>query len=207
MLHVDRMATTAASMNTFGTGKDSKQVVDKVKMNYASAKAANDNNADTGLAAAIHEKAGKQQSITHMLAQMNESYNANRYIVGALGSERRRMDALDGQAKLDLYRLHKYQLDVLYKTRLYRFWTGVAEFTLLVTLLLIAPIALWRGGRLSSRGLAVTEAVGVVLYALVMVALFQRLAMRRTTNWQHMYWRPNEVVRSATDKAGGGADA
>lgn len=129
------------------------------------------------------------QRDTDLLAQMNEAYNANRYIYNAVEGEKARLQRLDKQAKRDLQNAQQSYMMTQYGIRYRGFATGVMMFTTVATLLVLAPVSLWRAGVLSDTVAALVAGVLLFLYACVMVLLFRDVALRRSTNWDQYYWR------------------
>ena len=142
------------------------------------------------------------QKNTDLLAQMNESWNANRYILNSLDKETKRISSLDSQAKRDIYKLRQDELHLSYMGSFYDFGSRAIIFTMFFTLLALIPVALWRADRLN--GLVVIIGVGVlaVLYAIVMLFSFTNVGGRRKGAWKKYYWKAGKAVQNAKGNQG-----
>lgn len=136
------------------------------------------------------------QRDTDLLAQMNESWNANRYIYKAAENERGRLAHLDKMAKRDIQSAQQSYMMAQYGIRYHGFAVGVLMFTTFVTMLVLMPVALWRAGSLSSTGMFLIDGVLLLIYACVMILLFRDVAVRRSTNWDQYYWRASKTTSS-----------
>ena len=134
------------------------------------------------------------QKNTDLLAQLNESWNANRYISKSLTTEQRRISSLDSQARKDIYRLRQESMYLDYMSRYYTFVTNVMIFTLYVTLLALLPAAMLHSGRLSMYSVATIEGILLAFYLVILFVLYRRRAQRRTTDWTRYYWEAGKVV-------------
>lgn len=138
------------------------------------------------------------QRNTDLLAQMNESWNANRYIADMMQSEQKRIGNLDKQAKRDLYSLrHNYQ-HTSWMTHYYNFVFGILVFTLYVTFALLILAALWRSETMGGWWLVVLGGVLLTIYAVILLILFRNTAMRRDSNWNQYYWKPSKDIIDST---------
>ena len=134
------------------------------------------------------------QKNTDLLAQMNESYNANVYLQKSLTSEKSRVGEADTRAKRELYRLRQKAMFTDYMANYYDMASGAVIMTLYVTLLLLFPVALWKAGRISHTQLFILDGVLLALYAVVMVALFAKTGGRRKTAWKQYYWTVDKNI-------------
>jgi hypothetical protein len=139
------------------------------------------------------------QKNTDVLALMNESWNANRYIVNALGTESKRVNKLDSQAKRDIYKLRQENMFYTYKTAYYAFGTRVIILTLYATLLALIPASMWRSGTIRTTLLIIIILVLLAVYAIVMFLSFAGAANRRKDDWTKVYWRAGDAVSAATN--------
>lgn len=144
----------------------------------------------------------RMETNTNTLAIMNESYNANRYIKGTIGTESDRINKLDSQAKRDIYKLRHEQMYYTNKAAYYAFGTRVIIFTLYVTLLAFIPAAMWRAGKVSSIVVATSVGVLMLIYLLVLVLAFAVTARRRKGDWNQFYWKSGNSVSSAAASSG-----
>ena len=136
------------------------------------------------------------QRNTDLLAQMNESLNANLAISSTIQGEEARIRALDSQSRKDLYRSHQGHMQAEYLRNYYRFATAVLIATLTMLLLLLIPVALVRLGRLPVGAALFLAAVLMLLFALGMLFYFVRAAKRRTSDWSKFYWKVQKNMLS-----------
>ncbi len=147
------------------------------------------------------------QKNTDLLAQMNESWNANRYIVNAVRKESGRVNRLDGQIKRDVYRLRHDKLQDTYMLKKYDFGTNIAILTTYVMLLGMIPVALWSAGSFNATVMLFFVCLLLVFYALGIAALFMRAGHRRKGAWKQFYWKsspaiPQDMMNAASTSCG-----
>jgi hypothetical protein len=140
----------------------------------------------------------QHQRNTDLLAQMNESWNSNRYILNAVSKEKKRLEQLDTQAKRDIYLSRQAQQSADYSTNLYTFLTRMIMFTLLTTLALLVPVALWRDDLLSATAMLFIDSILLCIYAVAVVVLVRHAALRRQTMWDQYYFSTKSVRSSKT---------
>lgn len=132
------------------------------------------------------------QRNTNLLAQMNESYNANSYLLQSLATEDKRLSSLDDRARRDLYRLKQEDLNFVYMAQFYRFMSSMTMLTLYILVLMLLPVALWQMKRIPYAFLWIIDGVLVLIY--LAIIMFNRISMRRTTDWSAYYWKLGDTV-------------
>lgn len=136
------------------------------------------------------------QRNTDLLAQLNEAWNANRYIVNTLDKEQKRVSHLDIQAKRDMYRVRQSYSFARYMNNYYNMTTGVMIFTTIITLILLLPAAMFRQNRMNLKLMVIIDGILLALYLIVLLVLFRNTAVRRENNWDQYHWRPTSAIRS-----------
>lgn len=136
------------------------------------------------------------QRNTDLLAQMNESYNTNKYIDTNLRNEQIRLSKMDGNARRDVYMYRKRILYAEYMTNYYRMMAGVLALSLFVTLLLLVPAAMWRADRLGFRTLIIVDAIVLTLFLAVLIFIFIRMGRRDVDDWKMRRWAPDATIRA-----------
>jgi hypothetical protein len=134
------------------------------------------------------------QKNTDLLAQMNESWNANAYLNSAIVGEQDRVHRADVDARRDLYRLRQQAMYADYMSHYYDAATRVVLLSIYVTLLLLMPVALWKMGRISSGQMLLLDGILLLLYLVVLVAICARTAGRCNGAWQQFYWGAGSAV-------------
>jgi hypothetical protein len=134
------------------------------------------------------------QRNTDLLAQLNESWDANAYIRRALKAEMGRVGRLDQLSRRDVQRVRETSLYTQYAARRYAFCGNLMAFTLVVTLLVMIPASFWRVDGMSGTALVVIDGLVLVLYALVVSVMFKGVAERRLYEWDRIYWRANPTI-------------
>lgn len=143
------------------------------------------------------EATSQYVSTTDTMAQMNESLNANVYIVMSLISELERVSALDKNAKKHIYKVRQEFMYIAYMTEFYKFMTNVVMYTLVVTLILLCFTSAWRMGNLQDILYYILCCVILSLYAVSMFILFKNAAHRRNYQWNKYYWKTTGDVKRA----------
>ena len=141
---------------------------------------------------------GMQRNVD-MLAQMNEAWNANSYIVDSLTSEKRRVGALDALTRRDLYRARQQHLHGRFSTRSYTVATNSVVATLAVVMLLLLPFALWGLERLKLWAAVAWAVLLLVVYLGVALAISRNAAMRWTTAYDKYYFRDPRTKKDGDD--------
>ena len=155
------------------------------------------NRANRVNAAALDDSTHKRN--TDLLAQMNESWNTNRYILNSVSREKARMTQLDTQAKRDVYLVRQVQQSANYQIGHNSFLTYIVMFTLVVTLLILIQVSLWREGVMSSTAMVSVNSVLVVIYAVGLIVAFRNVGSRRQTHWDHYYFSAKDVASKGKD--------
>jgi hypothetical protein len=140
------------------------------------------------------------QRNTDLLAQMNEAWNANRYIVNAISKEQKRISTLDTDAKRDMYSVRQSYSYANYMNNYYRMTTSVLIFTTIVTILLLIPAAMWRQNRLSSYLLVAIDGILLALYLVILLVVFKGMGVRRENNWDQIYWRVSKNIQDQANQ-------
>lgn len=138
---------------------------------------------------------------TDVMAQMNESANANLYISNALSKESWRVAKLNKDAKKGIYKVRQEYTYYAFMIEYYRFMTGIILYTLVVTLLLLMLTAAWRAGRVPQPLFMIVVGVLLVVYCLSMIVMFKNTAYRRKYQWNKYYWRPGTEIKNAVANA------
>lgn len=133
------------------------------------------------------------QRNTDMLAQLNESWNANRYLFQTLATEEGRIGRMDSQAKKDIYKSRQGRMFTTYMTNYYVFATRMTIFTLYATLLILLPTALWQAQYISFFMMVTMVAVVLGVYLFVAGVMMYQAAKRRTTDWRRFYHKLGEI--------------
>lgn len=141
------------------------------------------------------------QTNTDLLAQLNESWNSNAYIVQSLGAETKRVGALDNVARRDVYRLRQNEMHTVYMINYYKFATRVLIFTLYVTLLALIPAAIFAAGRMAMWLLVGIESILLAIYLLVLIVVYYKSSIKRTTAWDKYYWSVKDVTGGVVGEA------
>jgi heme/copper-type cytochrome/quinol oxidase subunit 4 len=135
-----------------------------------------------------YELTEQQRRATDLLAQVNESWNSNRYIVNAVAREKQRVEQLDAQAKRDIYLSRQTQQSADYKTHLFACMVRVLIVTLIGTLLTLVPVAMWRAGALSGKALIFFVVLILAIYMVVTVIIVRNAGVRRQGQWDKYYF-------------------
>lgn len=139
------------------------------------------------------------QRNTHLLAQLNESWNANRYIANSLTADEKRVARLDTLTKRDIYKSRQGRMYTTYMVNYYGFATSMAIATFFVVLLLLVPVAMWQVGKLSFHAMLIAAGVILALYLVLAWLLMRKTARRRTSDWRQYYWKLGSVKKDNRD--------
>ena len=190
-------ASTASLIGQVGSA-DTQSFNQYVRAQQGATNAIQQKTAEYNLEAARYNVDKQVQRDTDLLAQMNEAWNANRYIYNAVSAEEKRVALLDKQAKRDLQGMQQSYMMTHYGIRYHSFASGILMFTMFVTLLVLVPVSLWRVGTLSSATMLWIDGVLLFIYACIMILLFRDVALRRSTNWDQYYWRASKATSAGS---------
>lgn len=132
---------------------------------------------------------------TDMLAQMNESWNTNKYIYKTLKNDKQRISRLSKEKMTELYRMRQTQLQLEYTREFYGKLSLIVVITLYATLLLLilavymqhetsTPIVLW-----------VIFASIAVLYTILIIIIIMKMSKRRIMDWQKLYNEKGKTIK------------
>lgn len=137
---------------------------------------------------------------TDLLAQFNESWNANRSLNIGLNNEKKRLEKHTKTAMVDIYKMRQEALQFEFDKYFYECMVRVISFSIFMlsiiltvsALQLLAKFGLW-----VSIPLIVTA---LLVYIVGMVIMIRRLADRRIMDWQRFYWKkkPSDSVQIET---------
>lgn len=148
-----------------------------------------------------YDKTASFQTTTDMLAQMNEAYNANRYIRSNLTAEHRRVARLDAEARKEMWKVRQRFLGTRYHTSYVRFKERVVLASMALTVVLMLLAALWRQGTLWTWLFVVLVGLLVLAFAVLLIARLRRNGMRRKMHWNQYYWRVTGDAANETKRA------
>jgi hypothetical protein len=125
---------------------------------------------------------------TDLVAQLNESWNANRHINNTLNNEIKRLDGHNKVAKVDVYKMRQAELQLEYSRSAYYKKTGIVIATIILLTTVTLAVALMGMGRLSRPITIVVCTIFVLAYILYIVSTVRDLSRRRDMDWRRYYW-------------------
>lgn len=155
--------------------------VDSTVANNASGRA-------QGTKAAMEANSSSYKTVTRMMAQLNESMNANKYILSALRRELGRVRGMNQEAQKEVYKAQQRHLLVTYKLHYTAFVTGVIVFSMVGAALLAMCAGGWIQGVYSLYVMGVLGAVVVFLFSVTIAFVMSNNARRRKFHWNQFYW-------------------
>ena len=137
------------------------------------------------------------QTSTDMLAAMNESYNANRYIMKALEKESGRVRAMDKDTQRSIYRLRNENMSLTYMLEYYQQGSAIVIWSLFMLMLALVPAAMWRTNKMPTFIMLACEVVLVLFYLACCIVYSRGRAMLRTEDMTKVYWAPGKAVMAS----------
>ena len=134
------------------------------------------------------------QGNVQMVTLLNESLNANQFMNTTIDAETRRVSGMEKSVKNEQFKLRNQVMMNQYLIGYYRVAAFVMKMTLVVTLLLLLPAALWRAGRMNGLLFAAVALLVVLVYLAALVVTVARTSMRRTDAWNEMNWRMSKKL-------------
>lgn len=125
---------------------------------------------------------------TEMLGQMNESYNANKYIKTALDVEHERIHKLHEQARREVYKAQQRHMSTHHRAQYNFFLARVFTYTLFVTMFVSLLFAAWMQDHLSLTTFIAISVLTLLIYAVMLTLFFNANTRRRQVHWKQYYW-------------------
>ena len=138
---------------------------------------------------------------TTTLGEMNESYNANKYIKNMLDAEHARVRQLHQEARREVYKAQQRHMSTHHRTLHNYFLSRVFAYTLLATMVLAVVLAIWMQNHIDFVTFIGLIVAGLVVYAVLLALLFSANTRRRQVHWKQYYWgAPAEAVQDECKK-------
>lgn len=177
-----------------GTADDPMQMADRLSRVQASKTANEKTDINTHRTADMENTANAYKSVSAMVGQLNESYNANEYINRMLKKEIDRVSSAASSAQSQVYMQQQRHLSTTFEIGYKKFVTGIMVFTLAVTMLVCMLIGLWRQHMLTWNIFFTVCVIVLTVYTVIMAVLFGNTAKRRRYHWNQYYWaRPGHL--------------
>lgn len=126
---------------------------------------------------------------TDLLAQMNESWNANRYIERGVQKESDRLTRGEVTGRKNIYALRSRELQARFATNYNGRVAFMAALTLVVTLLALLVAAMFRAQRLGLVSLVAILGILIALYTVYVVYVVRQMGMMRLdSEWGKVRW-------------------
>jgi len=137
---------------------------------------------------AIFDKMKEFSAITALVSQMNEAYNANRYVGNALLGEDDRVTKLNTDIRKEIYKQQQQYLMTVYKRNTYLFRMGFFVWLSVV----ISVLAIF--ATLTVKEMVPGVVTGAAAFIILVVFLFMtfsiavRSGRRRANHWKQFYF-------------------
>ena len=139
------------------------------------------------------------QQNTDLLAQMNESWNANRHIARTLQKEHGRISELDKRAQVDVHRMRHHHLNNNYLRGYYSFVIKTLMTSVYATLLVMFTLALWMAGVIPTSMFILIGILILVAFFVIVIVMYRYIVYKRRTDWNHHYWKLDENMKKALE--------
>lgn len=136
-----------------------------------------------------------------MVTVLNESLNANKYLQDIMAAESGRIDGMEQGVKNEQFKLRNKILMNRYLIGYYTVAAFVVQMTLVVTLMLLIPVALWRAGIVPGLVFAAVVLVIVLVYLAALVSTVAHTSMRRRDAWDQLNWHVTKKFADQLDSA------
>lgn len=125
---------------------------------------------------------------TDLVAQINESWNANRHIHNTLKNEKKRLDNHNKVAKVDVYKMRQAELQMEYIRSSYQKKTKLVIATIIVICIVTLTVALMGMDRLSRPITIIVCTIFILGYILYVIGMMRDFGQRRDMDWRRFYW-------------------
>lgn len=138
------------------------------------------------------------------LGQMNEAYNANKYIHDNMTDERLRVARLNEEARRQVYMTQRRHMSSWHRSNSYEVLTRLFVYTTAMTLFLAVVLAAWLQHAFGFWSFIVLAGIIVILYCVIMAVIVRRNTHRRQVYWNQYYWdAPTEHKKKQNSGCGG----
>jgi hypothetical protein len=141
------------------------------------------------------------QDNVQMVTVLNESLNANQYLQTIMTAESGRIGGIEKGVKNEQFKLRNKLMMNEYLIGYYSVAAFVVQLTMVTTLLLLLPAALWRAGVVPGLVFGAVVLVLVLVYMAALVATVARTSMRRTDAWNELNWNVGKKFQKQLDDA------
>lgn len=138
--------------------------------------------------ASMLAQAAEYEANTETLTQMNEAYNANRYVNNALAAEQNRLSGASADAAREVRKAQQAMLETAFSRGHARFVINFLLAGLLALGVVAIALAAWLTGA-NVVAAALLGVVAVVGFAIAAAVLVQSDARRRRYHWTQRIWR------------------
>jgi hypothetical protein len=136
----------------------------------------------------LRARLGAFQRHTDSLGQLNEAYNANRYILDGLAREKARVDRVNAAAQREAYMEQQRFLMTHYRAEYYDTATSVAAYALLCFALVLMALAAWLQGRIATATFGIVVALVAAVFVTITTFIVLRASRRRQARWNRYRW-------------------
>lgn len=169
---------------------------DRLTLEEANAFAKDRSNVTLSYADSVTKRMQEFGRNTTTLGQMNESYNANKYIKNMLDAEHARVRQLHQEARREVYTAQQRHMSTHHRAHHNYFLARVFAYTLLATMILAVVVAAWMQDGIDFVTFFGLTVAGLVVYAVLLALLFSANTRRRQVHWKQYYWgAPAEAAR------------
>jgi hypothetical protein len=131
----------------------------------------------------------KYIDLTNQLNNYNEIYNMNQYVSNINKSELDKIVSFNENLKTKILKLKQEYLLKDFAMYNYIFWSNIMYFTIIITGIVLAIIAITDIPFLSKNVKIIIMSVIGFLYLLVLMILLGVKLMRRKYSWNQFYWK------------------
>ena len=130
------------------------------------------------------------QKNTDLLAQMNESWNTNRFIKKSLDSEGKRIRLNNKTASRDIYKMRHEQFQLEFSTNFYKCMVKIMIVSIyaILTILVVSVLNI-QGVHIGNMLAGIIIAIVASVYVFVLVIMVKDLSQRRIMDWERYYWK------------------
>lgn len=136
-----------------------------------------------------------------LMAQMGESYAANRAWMATLQKEDGRLNVLNTRATRLSSTVAEDSMDVAYTRNRTQWITMSILITTFGTLCILAPAALFRTGIINAVVAYTASGIAAFVYFVVIFVLIRNVAFRRRDDWDRYYFQPSGAVKTQSQRA------
>ena len=131
---------------------------------------------------------------TDVLAQLNESWNAHRFIHTSMSKEHQRLMKHNKTAKVDVYKMRQEALQMEFSRFFYECMNRIIICTIIAMSVIMVFSALLLQNKVNMWVAGPVIGLVCLIYICGLIIIIRKLSQRRIMDWQRFYWKKGDIT-------------